>query len=101
MKKEKQTSQKNKKNPRQVMALVGVVLLVLLYLITLVTAIVDSSASAQWFRLCLFATLALPLILWIYTWMYGRLTGKSAPGDPEKFAENQTDLPSEPPSSST
>lgn len=76
-------------NSRQVIALAGVILLVLLYVITLIAAIVDSSQSAQWFRICLFATLALPLILWIYSWMYGRLTGKSAIGDPDGAANPQ------------
>lgn len=74
---------RSSRNSRQVVAMTGVVLLVLLYIATLVTAIVDSSQSAKWFRICLFATFALPLVIWIYSWMHGRLTGKSAIGDPE------------------
>lgn len=64
-------------------AMTGVLLLVLLYVITLIAAIADSSQSARWFRICLVATFALPLVLWIYSWMHGRLTGKSAIGDPQ------------------
>ncbi len=70
-------------NSRQVVAMAGVVLLVLLYVATLITAIVDSSQSARWFRICLVATFALPLVIWLYSWMHGRLTGKSAIGDPQ------------------
>ena len=78
-----QNTGKKKMTSRQLVAIVGVALLVFLYVITLVTAIVDSSQSAKWFRICLFGTFALPLVIWIYSWMYGRLTGKHAVGDPE------------------
>lgn len=78
-----QNTGKKKMTSRQLVAIVGVALLVFLYVITLVTAIVDSSQSAKWFRICLFGTFALPLVIWIYSWMYGRLTGKSAIGDPQ------------------
>ncbi len=72
---------------RQIVAIVGVVLLALLYIITLIAAILDNSSSAQWFRACLAGTLVIPLLIWIYSWMYGRLTGKAALGDP---AESET-----------
>lgn len=72
----------NKKiTSRQIVAIVGVVLLVLLYLVTLVVAFVDTSASGRLFGMCLFATIAVPVLVWIYTWMYGRLTGKSTMAD--------------------
>ena len=82
-KKESPKRKRSSRNSRQIVAMAGVVLLVLLYVATLVTAIADSSQSAKWFRICLFATFALPLVIWIYSWMHGRLTGKSAIGDPE------------------
>ena len=52
----------------------GVVLLVLLYVVTLFAAIFGSKAADSLFQLCLFATIALPLVLWIYIWIFGRLT---------------------------
>ncbi len=85
-----ESPQKRKVTSRQIVAVAGVALLVLLYLIPLVTAIVDSSASAQWFRICLAATFALPLLLWLYSWMYGRLTGKSAIGDPSEQSKDDS-----------
>ena len=86
MKETKKQNGQNKRsswNSRQVVAMAGVVLLVLLYVVTLIAAIADSSQSSTWFRICLFATFALPLVIWIYSWMHGRLTGKSAIGDPQ------------------
>ena len=71
----REDTQKKKMTSRQLVAIIGVALLALLYLITLVTAIVDSSESAKWFRICLFGTFAVPLVIWIYSWMYARLTG--------------------------
>ncbi len=87
MDKEKKKAKKQKITSKQVIAVIGVVLLLLLYIITLVTAFVDSSASARWFRISLFGTVAIPLIIWIYTWMYARLTGKHAVGDPDNIAK--------------
>lgn len=90
-KKESPKRKRSSRNSRQIVAMVGVVLLVLLYVATLVTAIADSSQSAKWFRICLFATFALPLVIWIYSWMHGRLTGKSAIGDPDNPAQAPSD----------
>lgn len=82
MKQEEKQSTKKKITSKQIVALTGVVLLVLLYLLTLGASILDSTASAQWFRISLAATIVLPLLIWIYSWMYGRLTNKPAIGDP-------------------
>lgn len=82
MKDTRKQKQNKKRSSRQIVAMLGVLLLVLLYIVTLIAAIVDSSQSAQWFRICLVATFALPLVIWLYSWMYSRLTGKSAIGDP-------------------
>ena len=86
---ESQTTGKKKMTSRQVVAIIGVALLVLMYVITLVTAFVDNSASGQWFRLSLFGTLAIPIVIWLYSWMYGRLTGKRSIGDPEANPEGK------------
>ena len=66
---------------KQVIALVGVALLVLMYIATLIVAIVDNSDSGKWFMCCIFATVAIPLLIWIYTWMYGKLTGRHTIAD--------------------
>ncbi len=70
-----------KKTSKQIVAIIGVVLLVLLYIITLFTAIFDKSASGKWFLICLVSSIAIPFLIWIYTWMYGKLTGKHTIAD--------------------
>ncbi len=80
--------EKKKVTSKQIVALAGVFLLVLLYLVTLITAIFDRSATGKWFMICLIGTIVVPLLVWIYTWMYGVLSGKRtvASFTPEKYA---------------
>lgn len=74
-------SSTKKVTSRQVVAIVGIVLLVLLYVVTLIVSIFDKSASGKWFMACLMSTVAIPLLIWIYTFLYGRLTGKHTIAD--------------------
>ncbi|MBE5862651.1 MAG: hypothetical protein E7295_07350 [Lachnospiraceae bacterium] len=66
----------NKMTAKRIAAILGIILLVALYVITLLVAIFDRSSSGQWFMICLIATVTVPLLIWIYTWMYGVLTNK-------------------------
>lgn len=74
-------TQKKSITSKQIVAMAGVVLLALLYIVTLVVAIVDSSASGRLLWMCLFATIAIPILIWIYIWMYGKLTGRRTMSD--------------------
>lgn len=82
---------KNKITSKQIVAIVGIVLLLLLYVVTLIMAFVDNSASGKWFGLSLLATIILPLLIWIYTWLYGKMTGKHTITDaPETKEESES-----------
>lgn len=61
---------------QRIAALVGVILLVLLYLATLISAIFNFDGSGRLFQACLFATIAIPLLIWIYIFLYGKLTDR-------------------------
>lgn len=78
---EKAENTKKKMTAKQLAAIIGIVLLVLLYLVTLIVAFVDQSASKSLFQVCLFGTVAIPLLIWIYIWMYGKLTQKHTMAD--------------------
>ncbi len=80
-------NKKSKVTSRQIVAMAGVILLVLMYVATLILAVTDNSASGKFFALSLCATLVVPIILFLYSWMYGRITGKKAIGDPEPPAQ--------------
>ena len=76
-------NKKTKMTSKQIFAIIGIILLVLLY---------DSSASHALFATCLLATVAIPLLIWIYTWMFGKLTNRSTFADfhpEEKENENK------------
>lgn len=83
---DKNNKEKSKITSKQIFAIAGIVILVLLYLVTLLAAFCDNSSSGTLFALCLFATIAIPVLIWIYTWMYGKLSNKSTFADvyPEK-----------------
>ncbi len=82
MSQDKNTQNKKTKMPsKQIFSIIGIILLVLLYVVTLFAAIFDSSASHALFATCLLATVAIPLLIWIYTWMFGKLTNRSTIAD--------------------
>lgn len=72
---------KRKISSKQLVAIIGIILLVLMYVVTLIVALVDNSSSGNLFGMCLIATWVIPLLIWIYTWMYGKLTGKATIAD--------------------
>lgn len=74
-------NKKSKMTSKQIVALSGVVLLVLMYIVTLFAAIFDNSASGYLFRASLIASFCIPFLIWIYVWMYGRLTRKKTFAD--------------------
>lgn len=60
-----------KKTPKQIAALVCVVILAAMYLITLIVACIDFQDAGRLFAACLLTTIALPILLWIFIWVYG------------------------------
>lgn len=65
-----------KRTPKQIAALICVILLVLLYIVTLVVAFLDFPGAQHMFAACLLATIALPILLWIFIGLYGAYTNK-------------------------
>lgn len=66
---------------KQVVAWIGIIALIAMYLVTLIVAIINPGQGGRLFQACLFATLAIPLLVWIYVWMYGKLTNKETFAD--------------------
>lgn len=62
-----------KKSPKQIAALICVVILAALYLFTLVSAFLSIPNWNRLFAACLVATIGLPILLWIYIWLYGKI----------------------------
>jgi len=85
---------KKKTTSKQVVALAGVILLAALYLITLAAAIFDQDSSGRLFQVCLAGTIAIPLLIWVYIWMYGKLSGKHTMADLDLGGDAPEDSPS-------
>lgn len=64
---------------QRIAALFGIILLAGLYLFTLIAAIFDFDGTGGLLRACLFATVAVPILIWVYIWLYGVWTKKHTP----------------------
>ena len=62
-----------KRTAKKIAALIGVALLVLLYVLLLVFAVFDFEGSETMFRACLIGTVAIPILIWIYMYLYDKL----------------------------
>ena len=74
---------KKKITSKQVVAMAGVILLVAIYIITLLVAIFNPGESGNYFQICLVSTIAVPILIWIYVWMYGKITNRHTFADPD------------------
>ena len=62
-----------KLTPKQLAAWFCIILLALLYIATFVVALLDFPGSGALFRACLIATIGLPILMWVYIWLYGKV----------------------------
>ena len=62
---------KNKKNPRQIAALIGIALLILLYVGLLIQALTFGPDAGQIFMSALTGTVTIPIVVWLFIWVYG------------------------------
>ena len=76
----------NASNSQRIVAIIGVALLVTVICALLLTAIFDP--TGVWFRACLVLAIALPILLWIYVWLYGMLKQKKTIASFEFLEEN-------------
>ncbi|MDD3204975.1 MAG: hypothetical protein PHS74_04465 [Lachnospiraceae bacterium] len=65
-----------KKKIKQISAIIAIVILVGLYVATFIFAITDSPNSGRMFQASLFATIGIPILLWIWLCLYRAITKK-------------------------
>ncbi|MCM1253964.1 MAG: hypothetical protein NC321_14190 [Clostridium sp.] len=66
MEMENGAKEKKKRTAKQIAALTCVMILAGMYLVTLIVACLDFPGTENWFAACLFATIGLPILLWLY-----------------------------------
>lgn len=67
---------KKKERGKQIAAIIGIVLLVSMYLLSLIFAICSFPGADRLFMASLFATVIIPILIWVYIWIYGIATHK-------------------------
>ncbi len=77
---DKQTP-KHKWTSKRIVALIGVFLLIALYVVSLFISLFIPERSGDMLLFCIFGTVAIPFLIWIYIWMYGKLTGRHTIAD--------------------
>ena len=78
------------RNFKQILAIITIVLLAALYIVTLVLAICGNENTNGWFMDCIFATIVVPIIMWVIQWLY-KMIKKKASEDPVKPEEEESD----------
>lgn len=63
-----------KKSTKRTAAIIGIILLLSVYLITFVLAFLDFPGSDRLFRIGIGATILVPILVWFYIWVFGKLT---------------------------
>lgn len=76
-----------KKSSVRIAAWIGIVLLVVLYAATLVVAIADFPNSDRLFNALLIADIGLPILLWIYIWLFKQVQERKAEAEAMKEEE--------------
>lgn len=85
---------KKKINPKQIAAMICLVLILLSYIVLIAVSLLDSQKSGELFQACLIATVFLPILCWIYIWLYGRIKQRSTIADPD-ILQAKTQLPNQ------
>lgn len=80
----------NHSKPKRIAAIIGIVLLGALYLVTLCLAIFGNEHTNSWFMACICATVVVPILIWVYQWLYNLLK-KDVADAREKALTEQND----------
>ena len=65
-----------KNKMKRIGALMGIILLVESIVATLVMALLGYTFESNLFMGLIIADISLPILLWIYIWLFGKMTGK-------------------------
>lgn len=61
------------KKAKQILAIAAIVIIVALYIVTLFLGIFHNENTHQWFMACIIATVALPILVYIFIWLAGKV----------------------------
>lgn len=61
---------------KRILALAAVVIIALLYIVTFVLSLIQSEQASELLRLSLVATVVLPVLLYLYLWLFRLFAGR-------------------------
>ena len=65
-----------KTNKKRIAAITGILFLIALYLLTFVSSLLKIEYWDRLFLACIAATVFVPILIWIYIWLYGKITDR-------------------------
>ncbi len=74
---------------KQIAAIIAIAILVLLYILLFIFAIFDFPGRERLFFICLYATIAVPILTWIYIYLYGKLKDRHTIASPDILQTNK------------
>lgn len=81
---------KKKMKAHQIIALLGVVVLVGMYIVTLILGIINHNQATNLFKLSVFATFIIPIIIYVFLMFY-KLSHKNDTPEEIVFADEKDD----------
>lgn len=78
------------KKIKQILALISAILLASLYLITLICAFTDNTGTMRMFTASVVATVLIPVLIWIYTFIYRLLKNHYGPDSRKDASEEES-----------
>ena len=75
------SEKKAKWTAKRIVAIIAIVLLVGMYVGTFFVALFYPADAASLFGACLMATVVIPVLAWVFIWLYGQITGKETIAD--------------------
>lgn len=69
------------KKAKRILAIFTIILLVGLYIASLVLAIIGSDRAMDWLKVSIYCSFVLPVLIWIYTFIYKMLKGSDSQDD--------------------
>ena len=64
------------KRTKQILALAGIIIIIALYLITFLLSFSNAPGADRWLMASLFATIAVPMFIYILLWLHNLLNKK-------------------------
>lgn len=62
---------------KKVIAIIGILILLFLYITTFILAILNKPGTADLFKTSIYATVVIPVLMYIYLWLYRLIRDKN------------------------